>query len=162
MNNKVYLGKIVSTHGIKGELRIISDFEYKDKAFKVGTYLIIDDEKYLIKSYRKHKNYDMVTLNNFKDINEVLYLLKKKVYKLEDELNLNDQEILDSELMTYRVIDKNKNCGIIKEIFKASPTNKIMRVEFEHEVLIPLSSPMVKNISKKDKKVEVELIDGMM
>ena len=53
MNNKVYLGKIVSTHGIKGELRIISDFEYKDKAFKVGTHLIIDDEKYLIKSYRK-------------------------------------------------------------------------------------------------------------
>ena len=162
MNNKVFLGKIVSTHGIKGELRIISDFEYKDKAFKVGTYLIIDDEKYLIKSYRRHKNYDMVTLNDFKDINEVLYLLKKKVYKLEDELNLNDQEILDSELMTYRVIDKNQNCVIIKEIFKASPTNKIMRVEFEHEVLIPLSSPMVKNISKKDKKVEVELIDGMM
>ena len=91
MNNKVYLGKIVSTHGIKGELRIISDFEYKDKAFKVGTYLIIDDEKYLIKSYRKHKNYDMVTLNDFKDINEVLYLLKKKVYKLEEELNLKDQ-----------------------------------------------------------------------
>lgn len=162
MNNKVYIGKIVSTHGIKGELRIISDFEYKDKAFKVGTYLIIDDEKYLIKSYRKHKNYDMVTLNDFKDINEVLYLLKKKVYKLEEELNLNDQEILDSELMTYMVIDKNKNYGIIKEIFKASPTNKIMRVEFEHEVLIPLSSPMVKNISKKNKKVEVELIDGMM
>ena len=162
MNNKVYLGKIVSTHGIKGELRIISDFEYKDKAFKVGTYLIIDDEKYLIKSYRKHKNYDMVTLNDFKDINEVLYLLKKKVYKLEEELNLNDQEILDSELMTYQVIDKNKKCGIIKEIFKASPANKIMRVEFEHELLIPLSSPMVKTISKKDKKVEVELIDGMM
>ena len=34
MNNKVYIGKIVSTHGIKGELRIISDFEYKDKALK--------------------------------------------------------------------------------------------------------------------------------
>ena len=162
MDKKIYLGKIVSTHGIKGELRIISDFEYKDKAFKTGTHLVIDDDKYLIKSYRKHKNYDMVTLNDFKDINEVLYLLKKNVYKYESELNLDDEEILDSELMMYKVIDKNRNYGIIKEIFKASPTNKIMRVEFEHEVLIPLSSPMVKNISKKDKKVEVELIDGMM
>ena len=27
----IYIGKIVSTHGIKGELRIVSDFEYKDK-----------------------------------------------------------------------------------------------------------------------------------
>ena len=31
----VYIGKIVSTHGIKGELRIISDFPYKNKVFKV-------------------------------------------------------------------------------------------------------------------------------
>ena len=52
MNNKVFLGKIVSTHGIKGELRIISDFEYKDKAFKVGTYLIIDDEKLILGTWQ--------------------------------------------------------------------------------------------------------------
>ena len=32
----VYVGKIVSTHGIKGEVKILSDFEYKDKVFKVG------------------------------------------------------------------------------------------------------------------------------
>ena len=29
----VYVGEIVNTHGIKGELRIISDFKYKDKVF---------------------------------------------------------------------------------------------------------------------------------
>ena len=37
---KVYIGKIVNTHGIKGELRILSDFEFKDKAFKVNTEII--------------------------------------------------------------------------------------------------------------------------
>ena len=31
--DKVYIGKIVSTHGIKGEIRILSDFPYKDKVF---------------------------------------------------------------------------------------------------------------------------------
>ena len=34
--NKVYIGKIVNTHGIKGELRILSDFPYKDKVFKIN------------------------------------------------------------------------------------------------------------------------------
>lgn len=159
---KEYIGKIINTHGIKGEIRIISDFDYKEKAFKVGTHLIIEDKKYEIKSYRRHKNYDMVTLDNYKNINEVLFLMKKKVYKETKELKLEKNEILDSELITYRVIDKNKNCGIIKEIFKASPTNKIIRVEFNHEVLIPLSSPMIKKISKEKKEVEVELIDGMI
>ena len=31
MNDYVCVGKIVNTHGIKGELRILSDFELKDK-----------------------------------------------------------------------------------------------------------------------------------
>lgn len=159
---KVYIGKIVNTHGIKGELRILSDFEFKDKAFKVNTEIYIDNEKHIIKSYRKHKNYDMITIDNYNNINDVLYLLKKKVYKKKNELDLSDEEILDSDLLTYKVIDKNKNCGIIKEIFLASPTNKIIRVLFDKEVLIPINSPMIKKIDKKLKIVEVELIDGMI
>lgn len=159
---KVYIGKIVNTHGIKGELRILSDFEFKDKAFKVNTEIYIDNEKHIIKSYRKHKNYDMITIDNYNNINDVLYLLKKKVYKKKNELDLSDEEILDSDLLTYKVIDKNKNYGIIKEIFLASPTNKIIRVLFDKEVLIPINSPMIKNIDKKLKIVEVELIDGMI
>lgn len=159
---KVYIGKIVNTHGIKGELRILSDFEFKDKAFKVNTEIYIDNEKHIIKSYRRHKNYDMITIDNYNNINDVLYLLKKKVYKMKNELDLSDEEILDSDLLTYKVIDKNKNYGIIKEIFLASPTNKIIRVLFDKEVLIPINSPMIKKIDKKLKIVEVELIDGMI
>ena len=33
-NDYVCVGKIVNTHGIKGELRILSDFELKNKVFK--------------------------------------------------------------------------------------------------------------------------------
>lgn len=159
---KIYIGKIVNTHGIKGELRILSDFEFKEKAFKVGTNLYIKDEKHEIKSYRIHKNYDMITIDNYTNINEVLYLLKEEVYKDKDELDLSDKEILDSELLTYKVIDKNKKSGIIKEIFLASSKNKIMRVLFEKEILIPMNSPMIKKIDKNEKIVEVELIDGMI
>ena len=31
--NKVYIGKIVNTHGIKGEIRILSNFSRKDIGF---------------------------------------------------------------------------------------------------------------------------------
>jgi 16S rRNA processing protein RimM len=159
--NKVYIGKIVSTHGIKGELKILSDFPYKDKVFVVGNKIIIDNEDYEIKSYRVHKNFDMVTLNDYKDINEVLFLLKKEVYFDKDKLSLNDNEILDEDLIKYSVLTKDGKEGIIKEIFLASETNNILRVEFDHEVLIPLSSPMIISIDKENKKIIVELIEGM-
>ena len=157
--DKVYIGKIVSTHGIKGELKILSDFDFKDKVFVVGKKLIIDDKEYEIKSYRVHKNFDMVTLDDYTDINEVLFLLKKDVYVSKDSLDFNDNEILDSELMTYKVLTNTGKIGIIKEIFKASETNKIIRVLFDKEVLIPYS--FIKSIDKNKKEIIVELIDGM-
>ena len=158
---KVYVGKIVSTHGIKGEVKIISDFEYKDKVFVVGNKLLIDDSDYIIKSYRHHKNFEMVTLNDYKDINEVLFLMKKKVFIDEEELNLLDNEVLDEELVTYNVVTTAGEEGKILEVFFASPGNKILRVMLEKEVLIPVKSPMLKEINKKDKKVLIELISGM-
>lgn len=157
--DKVFIGKIVSTHGIKGELKILSDFPYKNKVFVVDKKIIIDDKEYTIKSYRVHKNFDMVTLDDYKDINEVLFLLKKNVYIEKDKLNLNDNEVLDEELITYKVLTNTGKVGIIKEIFKASETNKIIRVLFDKEVLIPYS--FIKKVDKDKKEVTIELIDGM-
>lgn len=158
---KVYIGKIVSTHGIKGEVKILSDFEYKNKVFAVGNNLIIDDKEFVIRSYRRHKIFDMVTLNDYKDINEVLYLMKKKVFFDKEKLLLDDSEVLDEELISYQVLTSDGKRGIIKEIFWASPTNKLIRVMFEREVLIPVFSPMIKKIDKNKQEVLVELYEKM-
>ena len=79
---KVYIGKIVNTHGIKGELRIKDDLNdiQRKEIFKINSHLIILDTPYLIKSYRRHKDYDMVSFEGFTNINEVMFLKGKKVY----------------------------------------------------------------------------------
>ena len=161
MDNKVYVGKIVSTHGIKGEIRILSDFDYKEKVFKVGNKLIIENQDYTIKSYRKHKNYDMVTLNNYNNINDVLFLMKKEVYFLKENLNLSSNEVLDEDLMTFTVLTNNNKKGIIKEIFYASQTNKIIRIQLDKEILIPKNSPMIEKIDKEKKEIYIKLLDNM-
>ena len=158
---KVYIGKIVSTHGIKGEIKILSDFPFKNKVFIVGNNIIIDDKEYRINSYRVHKNYDMVTLDNFSNINDVLFLMKKKVYISKDNLFLDDNEILDEDLITYEVLTNDGKKGIIKEIFNASKDNKIIRIFIDKEYLIPFNSPMLEKIDKKNKCIIVNIIDGM-
>ena len=161
MDNKVYVGKIVSTHGIKGEIRILSDFDYKEKVFKVGNKLIIENKEYTIKSYRKHKNYDMVTLNDYNNINEVLFLMKKEVYFLKENLNLSSNEVLDEDLMTFTVLTNDNKKGIIKETFYASQTNKIIRIQLDKEILIPMNSPMIEKIDKEKKEIYIKLLDNM-
>ena len=41
----IKIGQIVNTHGIKGELKIISDFKYKDKIFVKDFNLYIGKNK---------------------------------------------------------------------------------------------------------------------
>ena len=154
--NKVYIGKIVSTHGIKGELRLISDFPYKEYVFSIGNHLWIDNQIYTISSYRKHKQYDMNTLESFHDINEVLFLLKKDVYF--DRSKLPSSIVLDSELLDYEVLTSDGKKGIIKEIFYASPTNKIVRIYTDREILVPFS---FLEIHPDEKRVLVTLLEGM-
>ena len=45
---KVLIGNIVKTHGIKGEIRILSHFPFKEKVFQIGNFLVIDDKEYKI------------------------------------------------------------------------------------------------------------------
>lgn len=158
--NKVYIGKIVNTHGIKGELRIRSDFPYKDRVFVIGNNLIIDDKEYNIKSYRKHKTFDMVFLDDYHDINEVLFLVGKKVYFDRDLLQLNDNEITDEELICYKVITNDGRSGIILEIFSTGKNNKLIRIKLDKEILVPYNEEFI-SIDKSNKTITVNLIDGM-
>jgi len=157
----IKIGKIVNTHGIKGEIRILSSFPYKEKVFQVGNKILMDDKAYTIMSYRVHKGFDMVTLDGYTNINDVLFLMKKDVYFDKKDLLLDENEILDEDLVTYTVLTKDGRSGIIKEIFYASEDNKILRIELDHEVLIPWNSPMIIKVDKKEKSVLIELIEGM-
>lgn len=111
----VYIGKIVNTHGIKGELRIKSDFERKDLVFKKDFPLYIGEEKKkeIISSYRVHKDFDMVTFVGYSNINEVLNYLKKDVYILKSDLDLKDDEYLLNDLIGMEVEDNSEIIGKI-------------------------------------------------
>ena len=40
----IYIGKLVNTHGIKGEVRILSSFKYKSDVFMPGNFLYLGDK----------------------------------------------------------------------------------------------------------------------
>ena len=49
----IYIGDIVNTHGLKGEVRIISEFKFKASVFKIGMnfYIGKDKNKEVVSSY---------------------------------------------------------------------------------------------------------------
>ena len=144
----IYVGKIVNTHGIKGELRILSDSKYKNEIFKINNYLYIDDKEYQIKTYRQHKNYDMVTLDDLDNINKVLHLKNKKVYTLRTYI----KEIIPEDLIGYEIIYERKKEGKVISITK----NKIQDILVtDNKKKVIFIKEIIKNIDNEKKEITV-------
>lgn len=153
----IYIGKIVNTHGIKGELRILSDFKYKDKVFKKDFkfYIGKDKEEYIVNTYRHHKIFDMVTFNGFNDINEVLKLKGKNVYIDNDDLDL-DGEIYIDNLIGYKVMVGDKDIGAVTDVMHMK-ANDILKVD---KVLIPYVKEFI--IKIEDNTIYVKDVGGLL
>ncbi len=159
--DKIYVGTIVSTHGIKGEIRIISKLEQslKEKVFKVGNSILINDKEYKLRSYRRHKNYDMVLLDDFNNINDVLFLMKQKVYIDSKYIELSAKENFELNYKEYEVITSDKQKGVVKALEETGNNYKIIRVVVNNkEELVPYNEHFLKKIDSSKKQVEIELL----
>lgn len=158
----LYLGKFVNTHGIKGEIRILSDFNHKRDVFKKGNFLYIgnEKEKQVINTYRVHKNYDMVTFNGINDINDVLRFKGKSVYINREEFNF--EGIIYDDLIGLQVYDKDKLIGEVVDIMKSSAHPLLVIENNGKQNFIPFIDEFILNVDEKNKRIDVLLIEGLI
>lgn len=156
----IRIGKIVNTHGIKGELRILSDFRYKDKVFKKGMkfYVGKKKEEFIVNSYRFHKVFDMVTFVGFNNINDVEDLKGDFVFVNEEDVLLDDDEFLVENLLGYKMIIGDKEVGTVTEIINA-PANDVIK---SGNVLVPFVKEFVNKIDEENKIIYINDIRGLM
>lgn len=152
----IFIGKIVSTHGIKGEVRLISNFEKKEKVFKTGMNIYIgnEKEKQVITGYRKHKNYDMITLDGINDINDVLKYKGLKVYVDRDALNLDKDSYILDDLLGMKIISDNIEYGIVSDIFDNNG-NTLLQISFEKNYYIPYNGSYIRNVDLEKHEIDV-------
>ncbi|MGM9877459.1 MAG: ribosome maturation factor RimM [Bacilli bacterium] len=147
----IKIGKIVNTHALKGEVRLISNFEYKDRVFKVGNILYVGQLKtpLEIESYRVHKQFDMVKFVGIDYINDVLKYKGSNVYFNEEDLNLNENELLNSDFPLMELYNDKSYVGKIEE-YRCDNGNEMIRVNGKY---IPYNKDFIERIDKANKKI---------
>lgn len=156
----IRIGKIVNTHGIKGELRILSDFRHKDKVFVKNFKFYIGKEKkeFVVNSYRFHKIFDMVTFKGFNNINEVEYLKGEYVFINENDLKLDNNEFFSGKLIGFNVIISDKEIGKVDEIIN-TPANEVIKCG---KVLIPYVNEFINKIDEENKIIYINNVRGLL
>ena len=137
MNEMIYIGKTVSTFGIKGELKVISDFEYCDRAYQVNKKILINNIEHVISGIRYHKNYVLLKIDNLNNINDILKYVGFNIYIKRIDLGLKGCEYLYKDLINSEVIDDdNTKLGKVIEVLNGNIV--LIKVKGSKEFLIPL------------------------
>lgn len=161
--NKLYVGKVVGTHGIKGEIKVYSELEIKDKVFKENTKLYFNDsdKEYTIEQVRFHKENYLVLLKGYYNINDVLYLNKSKVYVNRDEF-LNNEEYVIDDLIGFSVVDENDSIvGVIKD-YELNSSYATFLVEGDNNFYLPNVENYVTKIDLNSKKVYTKNVGDLI
>lgn len=118
------VGKIVNTHGIKGEVRVISKTDFAEERYKPGNtlYLFMDGRnepvEVTVNTHRLHKQFHLLQFKERQNLNEVEELKNAIIKVPEEELGeLNEGEFYFHEIIGCEVFtEEGELIGKVKEI----------------------------------------------
>ena len=159
----VLIGRLVNTHGLKGEVRILSSFKYKDRIFKKGISVYIGKDKIeeKIKSYRYHKIFDMIVMDGYNDINDVLKYKGEYIFVNKEDVVLNENEYLDEDIIGLNVYVDDRLLGRVNRIDKHSVNEILVVKNDEKNYLVPYNFDIILNVDLEKREMRAKNIVGL-
>ncbi|MGW8956202.1 ribosome maturation factor RimM [Paenibacillus sp. NPDC055715] len=165
------VGKIVNTHGIRGELKILTTTDFPEDRFAKGSELLIifADGKapipVTIETARFQKNMVVAKFKEYHNINDVEKykgsLLKVSAERL-GELEQNEfyfHEVVGLEVVT----EDGEKLGVVKEILTPGANDVwVVTMPDGKELLLPYIEDVILDVNVPEKRVTVRLMEGLL
>ena len=153
-------GEIVSTHGIRGEVKILPWTDSADFLRRFKT-LYISGKAYAVKSSFVHKGCVIAALEGVGDVNAAMTLKGKTVCFARADAHLPRGHFFLADILGARVVGEDgAEIGRLVDIIQ-NPTQNVYVVRGEKEHLIPAVPEFVLNTDTENGVVTVRLIEGM-
>lgn len=160
--DKFKLGVIVGTRGIKGDL-VLSE-AVRDITLPEGIIAYVGySENYADKMTLQSINGKIVHLSGINSKEEAERLKEKAIFVSRDAIIKNNSNfIFEDDIIGCDVIANAQIIGKVIEIWEM-PANNVWLVEMKDGKLpLPVIDDVIKEVDTNNKRIEIELIDGLM
>ncbi|MCM3787595.1 ribosome maturation factor RimM [Domibacillus indicus] len=164
------VGKIVNTHGLRGEVRVMSQTDFPEKRFKKGSELAVfkkgDKEgiPVTVAAHRTHKNFDLLTFEGRPSIEDV-EAFKGTILKVHETHlgELDEGEFYLHEIVGCQVETMSGDTvGKVTEVLTPG-ANDVWVVKGEDKTFyIPYIDDVVKSIDKEKKLILIDPMEGLL
>ena len=153
----VVAGEIVTTHGIKGEVKVMCWLDDPEMLCDFDR-CVIDGKEYEIEQCRVQKTCNLVKLSGIDTMDAAQTMRGKKIQLYREDID--EDVIFAAELIGVEVYAEGQMIGKIREVLDY-PGNSVYVVKGEHEYMIPAVKAFVLDTNIAANRMEVKLIEGM-
>ena len=168
MKERLQVGVISSTHGVRGEVKVFPTTDDMTRFKKLKEVILVTEktEKVLkITSVKFFKQFAILKFEGIDTLNDVevykgasLFVDRKNAVKLEKD------EYFIADLIDLTVVDENGNeLGTLIDVMKTGANDVyIVKNEEGGELLFPAIKECILDIDFKKKKMTVHVMDGLL
>ena len=150
-------GEIVTTHGVRGEMKILTWLDSPEDLCDFGRCRI-DGKEYRIENCRVQKTCNLLKVSGI-DTMEGAQTMRGKIVELYRG-DISDDVIFGAELIGVNVYAQDTLLGKIEDVLDY-PGNQVYVVRGEHEYLIPAVKAFVLSTDLDANRMQVNIIEGM-
>ncbi len=150
-------GEIVSTHGVRGEVKVLTWLDDPEMLCEFDRCRISGKE-YILEQVRVQKTCNLVKLQGV-DTMEDAQAFRGKVLELYRE-DIDEEVIFAAELIGVEVFADGEKIGKISQVLDY-PGNSVYVVKGVHEYMIPAVKAFILSTDVEGNRMEVRLIEGM-
>jgi len=166
-NDYINIGKIVTAHGLTGEV-LLKHALGKKTTFKENDTVFIEQVKgsylphFVQSSKVKAEDETIIKFDDVDSREKALKFLQKQVWLTQEDFRKFAAKSSPISLLGFTLFNEGEKLGIIDEIIE-QPHQVLLTIKINgKEVLIPLHEETLNNIDRKKKEVHVTLPDGLL
>ena len=163
------VGKIVNTHALQGEVKVVSNSDFKEDRFKKGSTLVIDFNweyvEVVVATHRVHKGADLLKFKHLNSINDVeKYKGCALLVSTDDLEELEENEFYYFEIIGCEVVTTDgEKIGEISEILETGANDVwVVKRQGQKDALIPYIEDVVKDVNIDAKTVPIQVLEGLL
>ena len=153
----VKAGEIVTTHGVRGEVKVLCWLDDPEMLCEFDRCRISGKE-YTMDQVRVQKTCNLVKFAGI-DTMEAAQAMRGKIVELYRE-DIDEEVIFAAELIGVEVFCGGEKLGAITEVLDY-PGNAVYVVKGEHEYMIPAVKQFILSTDMDANRMEVSIIEGM-
>lgn len=173
MRKYLRIGKIISLHGIKGEVKIFPTTDDIKRFDNLNEFYILtsddaDDDEFenleanVSEGVKYIKNTCVLKIKNYNRIEESTKLVGKNIYvNREDAIPLKNDEYYVMDLIGIKAYVGNEYIGNVKDIMKSKYYSLLVIDYNNKELLVPMVKDYVENVDIEKSIINIKTLEGL-